>query len=78
MTPGVQLPPASSSSSSSSGKIGGDNLGQQYHTPEHVILQQGSDLIIVGRAIIQAKDVQAEAQRYQHEGWQAYQKSINI
>ncbi len=77
MSPGVQLPP--SSSSSSTGKVGGDNLGQQYHTPSLVIGKHGSDVIIVGRAIIQAVHDQQKladiTQQYQQAGWRAYEEA---
>jgi len=59
MTPGVQL------------SRGGDRLGQQYQTPEEVI-QQGSDVIIVGRGIYGAKDPLKEAKLYKKSGWEAY------
>lgn len=64
-TPGVKL------------AAGGDNLGQQYNTPEKVIYEQKSDVIIVGRGIYQADDPLSEAKKYRQAGWQAYQKRIN-
>lgn len=60
MTPGVNL------------SEGGDTLGQQYLTPEKVIGELGSDVIIVGRGITGAKDPLNEAERYRKAGWQAY------
>lgn len=60
MTPGVNLARA------------GDSLGQQYNTPEIVIGQNQSDVIIVGRGITEASDPKSEAIKYQQAGWQAY------
>jgi len=60
MTPGVKLAP------------GGDSLGQQYLTPQKVIQEHKSDLIIVGRGIYQAKDPVVEAKKYREAGWTAY------
>ncbi|MDP2587038.1 MAG: orotidine-5'-phosphate decarboxylase [Candidatus Komeilibacteria bacterium] len=61
MTPGVQF------------SEGGDNLKQQYATPENVI-SGGSDIIIVGRGIYQSSDPQAEAHKYRKAAWQSYLK----
>lgn len=59
MTPGIQF------------EAKGDNLKQQYVTPETAIAG-GSDIIIVGRGIYQAADPAAEAKRYRQVAWQAY------
>ena len=64
MTPGVQL------------AAGQDALGQQYTTPEKAIIEHESDIIIVGRGILQANDPLQEAKKYRQAGWQAYEKSF--
>jgi len=58
----------------------GDGMGQQYRTPREVVLEAGCDVIIVGRGIygkvtgdgLDTGYVQAQAERYQAEGWDAY------
>lgn len=62
MTPGVKL------------EEGKDALGQQYITPKKAILENGSDVIIVGRGIIQADNPLAEAQRYKASAWECYKE----
>lgn len=54
----------------------GDDKGQQYNSPEHVIRNYGTDFIIVGRGIYKADEPEQEALRYKNEGWKAYQDSL--
>ena len=54
----------------------GDEKGQQYNSPEHVIRNYGTDFIIVGRGIYKADEPEQEALRYKNEGWKAYQDSL--
>lgn len=64
MTPGVSLSQE------------GDQLGQQYNTPHDVIFEKQSDVMIVGRGILESKDPLAEARRYRKAGWEAYLRFV--
>nr|XP_046260586.1 uridine 5'-monophosphate synthase [Scatophagus argus] len=64
MTPGVQM------------QAGGDALGQQYTTPEEVLCNKGSDVLIVGRGILEAPDRLKAAESYRKSGWEAYTKRL--
>ena len=55
---------------------GADSMGQQYNTPETAILENGTDVIIVGRGIIAASDPASEAKRYRQRGWDVYCRKI--
>ena len=62
LTPGVQL------------QTGSDTLGQQYITPEKALLEQHTDIIIVGRGILAASNPLETAREYRQRGFSAYQK----
>ncbi|KAI1616448.1 orotidine-5'-phosphate decarboxylase [Exophiala viscosa] len=72
MTPGVQLPPDGQIDDSKMG----DGLGQQYRTPRKVVLEEGCDIIIVGRGILSAQDRVQQAEKYRLSAWTAYQERI--
>ena len=74
-TPGVKLPAQGDNTGK---KPAGDGLGQQYRTPEMVVLKDGCDIVIVGRGIITAKDRAAEAKRYKEAAWRAYEMRIRV
>ena len=54
----------------------GDGAGQQYHTPREAILNKGSDVVIVGRGILTARDPGKEAERYRKAAWEAYEERV--
>lgn len=60
ITPGVQWSKAN------------DPLGQCYISPEHAIIENRTDIIIVGRGIYEAEDPLTEANRYRDSAWEAY------
>lgn len=70
MTPGVNLPPAGQEGTK------GDSLGQQYNTPWNIVFEKGSDVVIVGRGIVNADDRYSEAERYRKEAWRAYEERV--
>lgn len=49
-----------------------DNLGQRYTDPNIAIQQNGSDIIIVGRSIINAPSPIDAAKQFRNIAWQAY------
>jgi uridine monophosphate synthetase len=73
MTPGCKLPPVGEEEN---GQLEGDGLGQQYNTPAKLIGLKGTDIVIVGRGIINADDPRSEAERYRKKAWRAYQERI--
>lgn len=73
MTPGCKLPPAGEEEN---GRVEGDGLGQQYNTPAKLIEVCGTDIVIVGRGIINADDPHSEAERYRIKAWKAYQARL--
>jgi len=60
MTPGVQL------------AVKGDALGQNYIPPHTAIFENGTDVIIVGRGILNSPNPATAAELYQRAGWNAY------
>lgn len=84
LTPGVSLPPLASTDQMTNitedgiqeREQGGDDLGQRYNSPRRIILEQGSDVIIVGRGILKASNRKMEAERYRREAWKAYEERI--
>lgn len=66
LTPGVQL------------AVGKDHLGQQYVTPAQAIIERQTDIIIVGRGILGAKNRLDAAKEYRMAGWESYLKRCTM
>jgi len=64
ITPGVKL------------VAGSDQLNQQYRTPYNAIVDQGNDIVIVGRGIYESEDPATIAREYKEAAWNAYQQTI--
>lgn len=56
---------------------GRDNLDQKYITPHIAIKEKGTDIIIVGRGITQAKNTREAASVYRKAGYAAFQELLN-
>ncbi|MBN3270650.1 PYRF decarboxylase, partial [Polyodon spathula] len=56
----------------------GDDLGQQYLSPEEVIGKNSADIIIVERGILAASDRVEDAQTYRKAGWEVYLKRLSV
>ncbi|XP_050593459.1 uridine 5'-monophosphate synthase isoform X11 [Bombus affinis] len=66
LTPGVDILKSS------------DDVGQQYNTPESIVVKSGADLALVGRGITEAEDKLAATLKYKEELWAAYIKRITL
>lgn len=53
-------------------ETGSDKLGQQYTTPEQAIIENGTDIIIVGRDITEDKNPVQKAKIIRERAWNAY------
>lgn len=53
-----------------------DGLGQVYNSPEHVVSELKSDVIIVGRGIYHSQNPQKSAQEFRQRAWSAYEKRL--
>ncbi|TVY84793.1 Orotidine 5'-phosphate decarboxylase [Lachnellula suecica] len=77
MTPGCSLPPDQSLDDSEFVPGTEDALGQQYVTPQDLMLK-GCDIIIVGRGICNAAEPSMKADQYRKVAWEAYQKRLGL
>ncbi|KAL8842086.1 MAG: hypothetical protein Q9176_002778 [Flavoplaca citrina] len=73
-TPGVGFPPDGKNGVGAKNK--GDGLGQQWRGPREVVRDEGADIVIVGRGIVNARDRASEAERYRQEAWKGYEERI--
>jgi uridine monophosphate synthetase len=64
MTPGVRI------------VEGTDDFGQQYETPNQLIYDRLTDVIIVGRDICNHFNPIGQAVKYRDQGWQAYEMNF--
>lgn len=53
-----------------------DELGQVYATPDVVVKEKGADIVVVGRGIIKAKNVEDAAKTFKDALWNAYMERV--
>lgn len=53
-------------------KEGSDSLGQNHRDPRDAVLTRGTDVVIVGRQIYNAKDPVESSKRHKELAWKAY------
>ena len=51
----------------------GDGKDQRYITPKEA-MNRGVDILIVGRGILESKNLGEECEKYRIEGWENYKK----
>ncbi|EEB16626.1 conserved hypothetical protein [Pediculus humanus corporis] len=66
LTPGVKI------------EEGSDGLGQNYNSPEYVVLEKGADVAVVGRGIIKSQNPEKAAILYKEKLWDASLKRISM
>jgi len=64
MTPGVNI------------DITEDNIDQQYRSPNKAIIDDGCDIVIVGRGIYRADNIKEKTKEYQQICWDSYQHKL--
>ncbi|MCJ1467043.1 orotidine 5'-phosphate decarboxylase [Pseudocyphellaria aurata] len=69
--PGVYLPPEGEDEISED-----DGSGQRGRSPREAVVEDGADIIIVGRGVLEANDPREEAERYRKKAWEAYEERI--
>ncbi|KAK3908709.1 Uridine 5'-monophosphate synthase [Frankliniella fusca] len=79
----VQLTPGVRTISSQNGKERNgtsreDGLGQQYNSPDHVVLERGADIAVVGRGITEADSPSDAAKLYRDLLWKAYEERVAV
>lgn len=67
LTPGVNLEET----------VTNDNLGQQYRSPETIMLEDGADIAVVGRGIINAANPVETAKLYKKKLWDIYLSRVS-
>lgn len=77
LTPGVRSPVAlNGAQKNGTSGTGSDDLGQQYNSPHHVVLERGADVAVVGRGITEASNSVEAAKLYRDLLWKAYLQRV--